>query len=68
MNTQLISVILATYNGSRFLSETIESVLSQDYTKIEFIIVDDASSDTKVGEIIQKYSLQDARIVSFRNE
>lgn len=68
MDTPLISVILATYNGSRFLNETIESVLSQEYSQIEFIIIDDASTDKRVDTIIQKYKNQDSRIISFRNE
>lgn len=68
METPLISIILATYNGARFLSETIDSVLSQDYSHFELIIIDDASTDYRVGEIIDTYTVQDHRIIWFRNE
>ena len=55
MDTPLVSVILATYNGSRFLSEAIESVLSQEYLNLELIIIDDTSTDDKVSPIIEKF-------------
>lgn len=63
METPLISIILATYNGARFLSETIDSVLSQDYSHFELIIIDDASTDPRVGEIIDSYTTKDNRII-----
>ena len=68
METPLISVIIATYNGARFLSETIDSVLVQDYPHFEIIIIDDASTDHRVGEIIDTYTTKDNRIRWFRNE
>lgn len=54
------SVILANYNGERYLAEAIESVLHQTYSDFEFIIVDDGSTDTS-KEIIEKYK-SDRRI------
>lgn len=68
MQTPLISIILATYNGARFLSETIDSVLSQDYSHFELIIIDDASTDHRVGDIMDTYTIKDNRIIWFRNE
>lgn len=59
MNTPLISVILPVYNGSRFLKQTIDSILSQTYTNFELIIVDDASTDDS-RSIIDAYD--DSRI------
>lgn len=41
----LVSVAIVTYNQKEFLTECIESVLSQDYTNIELVIADDGSTD-----------------------
>ena len=46
MNSQLVSVIVPVYNGERFLRESIESILNQQYKEIEIIIVDDGSTDS----------------------
>lgn len=59
MNTPVISVVLPVYNGSRFLKQTIDSVLLQTFTDFEFIIVDDASTDNSRC-IIDSYN--DSRI------
>lgn len=57
----LVSIITPNYNGARFITETIESVLAQSYQHWEMIIVDDCSSDESV-EIIRRYQAQDERI------
>lgn len=44
----LISVIIPVYNGERFLAEAIESVLQQNDTPLEIIVVDDGSTDGTV--------------------
>ena len=64
---ELISVILPVYNGGKFLSEAIESILNQTYTNFEFIIIDDGSSDDSL-KIIKKYENQDNRIVVISRE
>ena len=40
-----VSVLMPTYNYGRFLGEAIESVLAQDFTDYELIIMDDCSAD-----------------------
>lgn len=57
----LVSVVIASYNHEKFVSEAIESVLGQDFEDLELIIVDDASTDTS-RQIIQKYAMEDARV------
>ena len=53
MNT-LVSIITVTYNVSDTIEKTIDSVLSQTYDNIEYIIVDGMSTD-ETWEIIGKY-------------
>ena len=63
----LVSVVLPTYNGSCYLSESIRSVVGQTYQNWELIIVDDASTDT-TPEIIAEWTKSDSRVRSVRNE
>lgn len=44
----LVSIIVATYNSSNFILETLESIRKQTYTNIELIITDDYSNDDTV--------------------
>lgn len=59
----LVSIILPSYNSSKFLEESINSVLNQSYDTWELIIVDDDSTDGS-KEIITKFSKLDDRIKS----
>lgn len=51
----LVSIITPAYNRASYLSETIESVLEQDYQKIEYIVLDDGSTDN-TREVLEKYA------------
>lgn len=61
----LVSVVMPVYNGEKYLKESIESILNQTYKNIEFIIIDDCSTDSSF-EIIKKYS--DERIKYIKNK
>ena len=63
----LVSIVLPTYNGARYLAESVQSVIDQMYQNWELVIVDDASTD-KTPEIIAVYKEQDQRIRSFRHQ
>ncbi len=58
---QLVSVILGTYNGSKYIETQLRSILEQSYTNLEILIVDDASSDETLT-IVSKFALKDERI------
>lgn len=61
MDNNLVSIITASHNSSRFIAQTIESVLAQTYMQWEMILIDDGSTDNS-SEIIRSYMHQDDRI------
>ena len=62
-----VSVIMPVHNSEQFLSEAISSVLEQSFTDFEFIIVDDASTDSSVA-ICKQFAENDDRIVILKND
>ncbi len=59
-----VSVLMTTYNGARFLAESIDSVLAQSFTDFELVVVDDASTDA-TPSILAGYA--DPRLRVIRN-
>lgn len=59
-----VSVIMPVYNAEKYLSEAIESILNQTYRNFEFIIVENASTDSS-KDIIKHYAMLDNRIKPF---
>lgn len=51
MRNDYISIITPTYNSSKYITETIVSVINQTHKEFELIIVDDCSSDNTVNII-----------------
>lgn len=56
----IITVLMATYNDSKFITSSVKSILNQTYKEFEFLIIDDGSKDN-TDEIINKF--KDSRIV-----
>ena len=57
----MISIIIPVYNTAKYLDQCIQSVVEQDYTNWECILVDDGSTDES-GLICDKWKIRDDRI------
>ena len=66
MSEPLVSVVTPFHNTAPFLAQCIESVLAQRYTRFEYILVDNCSTDGS-GEIAEAYALRDSRIRLIRH-
>ncbi len=58
---ELVSVIVPIYNVEKYLPKCVDSIISQKYTNLEIILVDDGSPD-KSGDIADQYAKKDERI------
>ena len=61
-----VEILMATYNGEKYLSEQIGSIISQSYENWRLLIRDDNSKDNTVS-IIEKYEKEDNRIRLLRD-
>lgn len=62
-----INILMATYNGRRFLKKQIDSILNQTYSNFRLLISDDASTDSTV-KILEEYEKQDKRVEIYSHE
>lgn len=67
MDNPFFSVGIPVYNASKYISECLESILSQDYPDFEIILVDDGSTDDSYS-LCEQYAKKDYRIKLFRKE
>lgn len=65
MKKDLVSVIMPSYNASRFIGASIDSVLSQTYKHLELLITDDHSTDAETIELLKGYAEKDSRVRIF---
>lgn len=63
----LISIVVPVYNAEKYLRQCIESVLNQDFSDYELVLVDDGSKD-KSGNICDEYEKKDSRVVVIHKE
>ncbi len=64
---RLVSVILPVYNGEKYLTEALDSILNQTYQRMEIIVINDGSKDGTMS-ILQEYIRRDSRIVLISRE
>lgn len=62
MTKKLVSIIVPMYNSEKYLDKCVNSILQQDYKKIELILVNDGSTDSTL-EKINNYSKEDKRVI-----
>jgi len=60
MNEKLISVIVPVYNCEKYLKRCLDSLMAQTLREMEFILIDDGSTD-RSGEILREYQKRDSR-------
>ena len=63
----LVSVVIALYNGEKYIRDQILSILAQTYPNLEVIVVDDKSTDDTIA-IVRKLAKEDSRIKVYENE
>ena len=61
-NSLKISVVMSVFNHQNYVADAIESILGQTYDNLEFVIINDGSTDNSL-KIIQKYAKIDSRII-----
>jgi glycosyltransferase involved in cell wall biosynthesis len=61
----LVSVLLASRDGARYLPQALESLQAQTYPALEILAVDDGSED-ETGEILRRFAASDPRLVTIR--
>lgn len=63
----LVSVVMSVYNAEEYLAEAIDSILKQEFTDFEFIIINDGSTDNSFS-IIDEFKSLDKRIIFISRE
>jgi glycosyltransferase involved in cell wall biosynthesis len=61
MNVPLVSVVMSVFNAEPFLPACVHSILSQTYAELEFIVIDDGSTDGS-SDLLAAYAASDRRI------
>ena len=63
----LVSVVMTTFNGEKYLDQQLDSIFQQSYPNLELIVVDDASKD-KTPEILRSYAAKFPNMKIYFNE
>ena len=65
LHSPKVTVLMSVYNGQKYLSEAVDSILNQTFANFEFLIIDDGSTDNSI-KIINSY--RDSRIVFIKQD
>lgn len=52
---KLVSIIITVFNGEKYIKQTLQSIIDQEYPKLEIIVIDDGSTD-KTASIVEQFS------------
>lgn len=63
----MVSIIVPIYNAENYLRRCVDSILNQEYTDFELLLVNDGSTDAS-GDICEEYGDQDPRIIVIQKE
>lgn len=62
-----VTVVMPVYNGEDYVAEAVESILGQTHSRLEFLIVDDGSTD-RTPDILHHFASRDSRVRVVRQE
>lgn len=63
----MVSIIVPIYNAEQYLRRCVDSILNQEYTDFELLLVNDGSTDAS-GDICEEYRDQDPRVIVIQKE
>lgn len=61
------SIIIPVYNSEKYLEQCVNSILKQDYTNFEIILIDDESTDSS-AKICDEFTSKDARVITIHQK
>lgn len=67
MQSPVVSIIMATYNSSAYVEQTINSIIAQSFSDWELLITDDCSKDNTL-EILERIQVSDPRVQYYQNQ
>ena len=63
----MVSIIVPIYNAEQYLRRCVDSILNQEYTDYELLLVNDGSTDAS-GDICEEYGDRDSRVLVIQKE
>lgn len=63
----MVSIIVPIYNAEQYLRRCVDSILNQEYTDFELLLVNDGSTDAS-GDICEEYGDRDSRVIVIQKE